>query len=132
MNKIYKNTLLTISFLMMFVSSCQLFAGSNKSGIDELRDEYCHFTGVLKSENRWEEEFKMLEEPSDHPNFQRMNDILSILIILPKQIILDESCVSLRNYLSRLIEYHKDSVNISESVKLALGIVLEKLYSQDV
>lgn len=86
-----------------------------------MEQNYCAFNGILKDESRWIEEFKMLEEPSDHPNFQKMNDVLSIFMILPQHLV--ESCPKLKIYLAALTKYHAQNANIVKEVKVALGYI---------
>lgn len=65
--KIHTKTLICCFSLCFFLS---VYA-SNKGLTVEMKRNYCEFNGILKDEARCNEEFKMLEEPSDHPNFEK-------------------------------------------------------------
>ena len=126
--KIYKRKSLTVFLigLCFMFSSCG-YASSEGSPISKMQQTYCAFNGVLKDEDRWGEEFKMLEEPEDHPNFQKMNDILSIFMALPNALI--ERCPSLKHYLSELVKYHADNKNITKGTKEVLEYISQKKLS---
>lgn len=86
---------------------------------------YCNFNGILKDNNRWSEEFNMLEEPDDYPNFQTMSDLLSVFMILPDNVI--KACPSLTNYLKELVKRHKDNNKIKKEIKEAINYISDRI-----
>lgn len=84
---------------------------------------YCDFKGILKDKTRWVEEFKMLEEPRDHPNFKAMSDMLSIFIMLSKDAV--KKCPALEEYLTELVNYHYDD-KIKKEVNRAIEYISKR------
>jgi hypothetical protein len=118
-------------FCFMFIS-CDCTSQRDKSAIEELRQRYCNFNGYLKNKEdskvgeRWEEEFKMLEHPTDYPTFEAMSDILSIFVTLPEDLI--KNCPVLKNYLSALVKYHANNTKIKQiEVNRAISCIFKKL-----
>ena len=92
---------------------------------DRLMKNYCDFNGMLKDKNRWIEEFRMLEEPRDHPNFEAMTDKLGVLMTLPKDII--KKCPRLKDYLTELVKYNANNEKIKKEISRAIEFISEKL-----
>jgi hypothetical protein len=98
-------------------------ASSDVPPVNKMWQSYCNFNGLFGSEERWTEEFKMLEEPSDHPNFQTMCDKLSIFIAMPNDFI--DNCPNLKRYLSKLVDYHANNKNIIKKVRVILNYIAQ-------
>lgn len=120
---------LKITLKYLFAILCITVISGKEAFCDEFSNnetwqKYCTFNGILKDEARWNEEFKMLEEPSDHPNFQKMRAKLVIFITLPNDFI--NSCPSLKKYLSDLVLYHANNKNIAKEIRIILDYIAQK------
>jgi hypothetical protein len=121
----YKSKLLVGFISLCLLSIFSSYATAKLSPVDEFKQQYCSFNGILKDKSRWSEEFKMLEEPIDYPNFKAMSDLLSLFMTMPKDFI--HSCPDLKSYLSELVKYHFGNEKIHKKVSDAIDFISKKL-----
>ncbi len=135
--KNYKNKALVcfLSIMVYFILSPCGYSDDDekewrKSPLEEMHQEYCTFGGILKVKeggrvgDRWDEEFRMLEERQDRPNFVAMNDRLADLITLPRDVVKD--CPSLQAYLLALVNYvnsRPNNKNITDNLRGVIGYI---------
>lgn len=104
--------------------SCGYASNDEGSRVDEMWQNLCNFNGILKDESRWEEEFKMLEEPDDHPNFRGMLAKISMFMTMPEHFV--DKCPTLKKYMVNLLKYHASNEKIVQRVKTALDYLAKK------
>ena len=122
----YKNkvSICLLSIILYIPCSYARSAADEDSLINQMHKRYCIFSGILdvkaggKASDRWDEEFKMLEEKHDWPNFEAMHDELSTFVTLPNNLV--KNCSNLRAYLSALVNYvgsRPDNKNITKNIR---------------
>ena len=129
--KNYKNR--TVVYFLVITFFCLMFSSSgyawwNKkeelSLVEESWQEYCSYDGIFHDESRWVEEFMMLEEPSDHPNYEQMCSLLGIFMTMPDEFIAE--CPKLRKYLLELVKYHANNEKLTKDMQMILDFISQR------
>ena len=121
---------LPIVLSLMFIPYEYAYCGKGeKSPVEKMWQRYCVYQGIFKDESRWIEEFQMLEEPSDHPNYEYVSSMLGIFMTMPDDLV--ARCPSLKKYLSELIRYHTDNTHITKDTEMILDFLQRKLANAD-
>lgn len=126
----FKNKILVLAlaFSSNLVFVTNVFSGKDgDEALQELYQTHCSYEGMLKTKDggkvsdRWTEEFKMLTEPHDHPNFIAINNKLATFSIFPHRVI--EDCPKLKAYLSALANYSTENKNLSKDLRYAIEFI---------
>jgi len=102
------------------------------SSFADVISNYCGFHGILtdKPGRSKEEEFAMLLEPQDHPNYEMISSAIGVVAITPINILKDSNC-AISGYVKQLLEYyqkHKDEIkNYDPDTADILDLVQKKL-----
>lgn len=119
----YRILFTIISFGLLFFYKYSLANDNNIAPIEAAYNRYYHFNGIFADESRWEEEFKMLEEEYDHPNYIQISSSLAFIMVMPDHYI--DKCPTLKKYLVALTKYHIDNTRISEDTRKFLNYIVE-------
>ena len=133
MMKIHEYSVLIyfVSVMILILVVPHIYASTSNSKIspvEEMWQSHCDFKGLFDNEDRWIEEFKMLEEPKDHANFQEMRDKISIFLTIPNDFI--EKCPKLKKYLSELVKYHANNEHIPIVIRANIEYIQKKLTNE--
>ncbi len=70
---------------------------------------FCSFNGILNSQSRTrEEEFNMLLEPEENPNFEAMSSAVGALTVVPVKDLKNPEC-NVSKYTKDLLEFYKNN-----------------------